>query len=362
MRTSLIILLSLPLGASAGAHAERVSIEKVTKAYNEVAAGIASWNHTRTDLAMHLVCLRVAGCADVDYPMLMVASGYATSFAYHPKKYFVMYQPPDAPEKTWERIARATGYGCEWLPKAGSAEEAWKVVHESIAAGRPVQGRWLDDLVFAGCEDAPEPAGRRVYVLGGWDEPGWWNWQRFSEWAKEFGRLGRVTGEVRRAPARERTLEILRGTVQWSEHDGRASVPWMAEGKFGFAGIEAYAADVADLGKKPDDFDSGWLGCHCIYRQITGRKHAAAYLERAAKEFPGAAGEPLRAAAREYAAAWSAWQEYGKHLGQAADLQQAKQVWENPENRRAGAAAIRQALVHERAAVAAVSRALDKAQ
>jgi hypothetical protein len=130
----------------------------------------------------------------------------------------------------------------------------------------------------------------------------------------------------------------------------------MSHAQFGWEGIEAYAADIADSEKARDYFDAGWLGCHCIYRQITGRKCLAAYLRRAAREFPPEARTHVLAAVKEYEAAWGAWQEWEKHLGQTKGV--GLNAWDDPAARQAGAAAIRRALGREQAAVAEVEQAL----
>jgi len=59
--------------------------------------------------------MRLAGIRDVDYETLMVVSGYATSFAYHPLKYGALYQPPThrmPPMPVWQRLPVSAACGC----------------------------------------------------------------------------------------------------------------------------------------------------------------------------------------------------------------------------------------------------------
>jgi hypothetical protein len=251
-------------------------LEQVIEEFERIASEFPDVNPVRTDLLMRLVCLKAAG-GEVDYPSLVMLSGYGTSFAYHPQKFWVMYSPPDTPDETEKRLMEGTGFGWEWRPKVNGAEEAWQTVKETVDSGNPVQGRWLDDYLFVGYQEALQPDERKVYALGGWREPGWMSWDVFSEWAKDFGTCGRPTGPVSKTPEGDMVRTLLQRTVAWSCNDGRATVEWMQDGAFGRAGLEAYAADVADLTKGPDFFNGGWLGCHCVNRQASGRQCAASY-------------------------------------------------------------------------------------
>jgi hypothetical protein len=149
--------------------------------------------------------------------------------------------------------------------------------------------------------------------------------------------------------------------VVWAEHDGRADEAWIPPATYGAAGIEAYAADVADMSKGPDHWTLDWLGCHAINRQSSGRKCAGEYLERVAPLFPAAVGSHLRGASVHYRVAYNAWEEFGRQLGRLCPeaVKDAKVVWSNPDRRKAGAAAIRQAAEHERKAVEEIEFALN---
>ena len=193
----------------------------------------------------------------------------------------------------------------------------------------------------------------------------WWSWPQFTDWWKQFhghSHLQHVGGKAAQDDARELGIEVMRNIVLFATDDGRAKTDFMGmnEGKYGFAAVEAFAADVADDAKPPEYFDGGWLGCHAINLQSGGRRCAAAYLESIARLFPPGAAEFIGAAASEYEAAFAFWQEFGRHLGYASgggDLEVMKKLWRDPARRRAGATAIRSALTHERTAVAEIQKA-----
>jgi hypothetical protein len=133
------------------------------------------------------------------------------------------------------------------------------------------------------------------------------------------------------------------------------------------AGIEAYAADLADLSKsgaKAEDggfFQGGWRGCHNIYPQMSGRPAAATYLKRVAPLFGGEARRHLLAAARAYEDATNAWTAFAGQLGRdterVAGLKHGV-AWTSETTRQAGAAAVAAAAKHERAAIAELEKAL----
>ena len=217
---------------------------------------------------------------------------------------------------------------------------------------------------FLGYQDAAKKDDRQVYFAYPFEYQGeWWPWEKFAEWARgtnnAFGRAGK---KVRSPSAKSLAVDVMKGIVRAATDDGRRErkeVP--PDVKFGLAGIEAFAADVADTSKKPDDFDGGWLGCHAICPQISGRKSAAVYLSRVAGEFPKTGRDHLLAAAKAYEAAFAAWREWGKHLGpneSRKTLAQLKKAWRVKKNREAGAAAIRKALEREKAAIEEIKKAL----
>jgi hypothetical protein len=73
--------------------------------------------------------------------------------------------------------------------------------------------------------------------------------------------------------------------------------------------------------------------------------------------FPGALSERILAAAESYGTARAAWGDYEKHLGNE-EVAEASDSWMVEERRMAGAAAIRQAIEHEKAAIDRVQQAL----
>lgn len=339
-----------------------VVLQGVVDEFTRTVPPLGDLNPIRTNLLMRLVCLRAAGATDVDYTALVMLSGGGTAFAYAPQAFWVMKLPPDGPAATEQRLARGTGLGWEELPKVEDAEGAWRIVKESVDAGKPVQGTYMDDYLFVGYQGAEKPEEREVFTVGGWSPPRWMSWRDLGEWAKDFGQMSRPTEGCSRADDREMTTEVLRRTLVWADHDGRAGVSWIPPATYGIAGMEAFAADVADMTKGPDYWTLAWLGCHGINRQSSGRKCAGEYLERAAALFPGPVGSHLGSAAPHYRAAYSAWNEFGRQLGRLnPDAQKdAKAVWSNPERRKAGAAAIREAAKHERKAVGEVGLAVEE--
>jgi hypothetical protein len=350
---------------SLAAATPQMPLEKMKAAFDQVQAEVKPYIQPRSDLVNRLAMMRLGGIKDVDYETLMVVSGYATSFAYHAKKFGALYQPPDPPDVTEARLTKATGFHCAWMPRVKDAGEGWEIVKKALDGGQPLQASWYDDFMILGYQDAAEPADRKLFFMGDWDEPGWRPWAKFEEWSKKFGRLARYEKAGEPEPVKDVALEMLNRTVAYAGGDGRAETPFGREVRFGLAGMEAYAADVADVAKTPDSFDAGWLGCHCINRQSQGRRCMAIYLRRVAPLFGKDAEAHLLASVGEYDAAWAAWQEFGKHLGQmdgAKETKDLKALWMVAENRKAGAAAIRKAIEREKAGVAEITRALAAMQ
>lgn len=317
-------------------------------------------NAMRTDLMMRLICMRSAGDTACDYETLAVVSGHAFAFAYHPKKFWLMYETPDSPWDTDKRIVDATGFAWEGI-KAGSADEAWSVIKQQIDAGRPLAAHWFDHFLIAGYEDSAEKTGRKAYVLGKWGPPGWMTWQELEEWTQRFGRLCWCAGKATKTDEREMARALLKKAVEWGRGDGRANVDFMKDGNFGPAGMEAFAADVADVSKPIDYFDRAWCACHAVNRQALGRKCAAVWLGRIAAEFEKSA-DALRAAAREYMAAYEEWCMFRKRMSPPPDAQKGamEKLWADPALRAAAAADIRRAAACEAAAVDDVAGALGK--
>jgi hypothetical protein len=341
---------------------ERISLDGVARAYGE-AASRRDMNQTRTDLLIMAVIARAGGFDGVDYDELLVRTGYATAWGYRPSDCAVVYTPPAAPP--WEldaTIGRATGFGWEWLPKAADPEEAWATVADTLASGRPLQGRFFDDILIVGCRDAKHTSARRVRVLGGWQRPSWWTWGAWSEWVRDWGSLGRPTGRVPRIAAADAASEAMGLMARLAADDPRAGIDFLAGARFGLDGMAAYAAMLDDMGVGLDDIDRGWAGCHCVSRQYTGRRSAAAWLRRTAGTLSEGAGAHALAAARLYARAYDRWREYERLLSRASyrkPLPDLGAAWSDPARRHAAAAAVRRAAALEDEAAKLVRRALD---
>jgi hypothetical protein len=361
-----LLVLAIPAGAGEEPDVSgpaEVVLTHVIAEFHEATRLYPDLNPVRTDLLMRLVCMRAAAIRDVDYPLLVMLAGHGTSFAYHPTKYY-LYSPPDSPDDTERRLQAGTGCRWEWPPKPKDAEGAWRLVRESVAAGTPVKGSWRDDYIFCGYRDAARPEDRQVYALGGWREPGWMSWGDFAQWFGEVGQMSRVGGQTPRRPEAETALQLMQRTVSWAAGDGRREVSWMKDGAFGLPGIEAYAADVADATKPPAFFDDGYLCCHAVNRQTSGRRCAELYFRHVARLFPAAAAAHMRAAGEHYGRAYRAWGDYRAAFlppGAATDLAATHLAWSDRARRTAGASAIREAATHEEAAVAELNAALELA-
>lgn len=335
-----------------------VVLSSVVEAFARRALSLPDLNPVRTSLLMRLVCMQAMGDRTTDYDTLVVLSGWGNSFAYHPTKFWLMYQPPDDPALTEQRLVRGTGFGWEIVPKAG-VEECWKTVRETLDSGRPLQAAWMDDYVFAGYLDAPAPTDRRVFALGGWRQPGWMTWKEFAEWGDRQGWFGRPAGRtVPRDPATDR--ELLQRLAEWGKGDGRAAVDFMKDGVFGIPGLEAYADDVADSAKDPDTLDGGWLACHAVNRQLSGRACTATWLERQAAAVPSTVATLLRLAAADYRASDAAWRRFRVVLGgpEGSQMEAVKALWRDPQRRTEGAAELRRAAAAERAAAESLGTAV----
>jgi hypothetical protein len=302
-------------------------------------------------LVMHLIEMRAAGWKEMDFDTLAAVSGASALFAYQPGEFMPKYANLHVGMD--DRIADATGFGYEWV-SFDSPEEGWALITESIDSGRPLKGWHWENLVIAGYQEAADREDRKVFVMA--DGPDtiaeWWTWSQFEEWAGEWHHsLGRHAKRVERLPEVEVARRVMRDLVEWSASAPEAARGEYPKAKFGLAGIEAYAADCADVATYED-----WSACHDINPQWTVRNSTAAYLAEVAARhvFPAEAAEHISAAAREYGAAYEDWCELYEQLGHGAP----EQAGRDPERRAAGAAAVRLALEHEKTAIAELRRAL----
>ena len=322
----------------------------------------------RSDTYMYLTQMRAAGY-DVDYATLNTVGGYGPSFAYAPRpndKWGMHYHPPAGRD---ERIAHATGCRYRWR-QYRDPEDYWQALKAAIDAGQIVHGPNEEDLLFIGYVDAERSEERKVLPLAivfvDEDE---WTWAQFTRWHARgmvSGWLGRIEARVEPWPARQSAIEVMKMMIRagFGEDSRRRpddGVVW------GVAGIEAYAADLADLDKSgaPEGeggfFQGGWRGCHNVYPQISGRPSSAAYLRTAAPQFEGETRQHIESAAEAYARATESWRACHAQLGRdgerAVNLSHSE-AWSDPVCRKAGAAAVAEAARHERNALAALERAL----
>jgi len=322
---------------------------------HSVRAGDEVYIQPHVYLSTHLVQMRAQGW-EVDFDQVAAVSGASALFAYQPgefmSKYAHLYVDPDA------RIAGGTGFGYEWVDFT-DAEGAWKLIVEAVNSGRSVKGWDWENILFAGYHDADEPEERKVFAMADGPETyaRWLAWSEFGEWVERIQgwgmpRLGRHTERVGPKPADEVALRVMRDLVTWSVDPPEAVRKAFAEATFGLAGIEACAADC-----EGSDVNEDWLACHNINGQWTLRNSTGVYLRRVAEAglFPAQANAHLLAAARSYRAAYESWQAlYDRYLGHGVPEADRKTA----AHRRAGAAAVRSGLEHEKAALAEVERAL----
>ncbi len=307
--------------------------------------------------------LEVAGAQDVDYDTVLVISGHATAFAYHPQRYQPLYATPDPQEVVDDRLASATGFRFERPESPQSAEDAWRYICYSVDMGKPVHGSWLDDVVFLGYEDHAEPSARRLLVRGGWNVQQWWDWEMFEKWQAEFGAMERIGEACSRVPVSKTLREVIAAMVRCADDDPRAHVRYLDHASYGLQGLKRFAEDIEDRTMDPDHWHAGWLGGHCVYRQIAGRDIAARYLERHLADFPETARAHIREAAALFHRAADAWTEWGHWLGTESgvtDVEDIRLLWLQPTRRRGGGAAIRTALRWETEAVRHLKLALAR--
>jgi hypothetical protein len=322
---------------------------------HSVRAGDEVYIQPHVYLSLHLVQMRAQGW-DVDFDDVAAVSGASALFAYQPgefmPKYAHLHVDPDA------RIAEATGFGYAWADFADT-EGAWQLVVESVDSGRSAKGWDWENSLFAGYQDAAKPEGRQVFAMADGPETyaKWLAWSEFGQWVERMqgwgmARLGRHTARVETRPADEVALRVMRDLVAWSVRPPDAVGQRFANATFGLAGIESYAAACED-----SDPNEDWTACHDVNGQWTLRNSTGVYLGRVAQAglFPERVNRHLRSAASEYRAAYESWKElYYRYLGHRVPEAARKTA----EHRVAGAAAVRQGLRHERAALAEVERAL----
>jgi hypothetical protein len=150
--------------------------------------------------------------------------------------------------------------------------------------------------------------------------------------------------------------------VAWSERHPAMGKELYAGSLFGFEGIEAYASDLGDLSRTlEEDFTFGNNGCHAITPQWNARGHIGEYLAERATLFCGAARAAMEQAAAHYRDVHASWTVFDDLLGQRyARRHGGDQAvgWADGARRREASQAVYRALEYERAAIAALRRAL----
>jgi len=118
--------------------------------------------------------------------------------------------------------------------------------------------------------------------------------------------------------------------------------------------------DIAGTAKPPEAFDAGWLACHAVNRQLSGRACTAAWLERQAETVPPAAAALLRQAAADYRSSERAWKRFRLALGgpEGSPAEAVKALWNDATRRTEGAAALQRAAASESSAAASLAKAV----
>jgi hypothetical protein len=336
-------------------------LEEVVDAFDACPHGTGTmFRQPRSYIVNRLACLRAAGCEDVDYETLMTVSGFGTGFSYEPMaRFWAHYVPPDGAD---DRMARATGYRFEWL-KRNSVDFYWQTLVETIDSGRPVHAPNVEDVLFVGYRNSPLPEERAVRPLSvAFVDPGeWWTWDTFKHWfrAQSLGALGRFTRRSEVAAPDATAREVIESILTLATDDPREQRRNLFGVKWGIEAIETYATDIANTelsGEADVHFQAGWLGCHNIYPQFTGRLCASVYLDRIGRSgtFPDDVSEHIIIASRAYESAYGEWRQWEDLLGHSGVA--SEDAWTTPEKRIAGADFVRRALIHEKAALIELQR------
>ena len=300
-------------------------------------------------LTTRLIQMHAAGLEDMDFDTVAVVSGASAMFGYQPgafmPKYAFHHRGPD------DLVAQATGHATESV-RVEDAREAWNFVKESVDSGRPVSAWHGEMMLLAGYRDADAEAERQVFAMkdGNGYFAEWWTWDTFAEWLGDGQQLSRHSGRVAPRPKREVALRVMRDLVVLSAGVPENIQQAFPKATFGLAGIEAWAADCADVDEHTD-----WSMCHPENPQWTVRNSSALYLQRTADEGVLSAGAThhVRRAAELYRAAYGSWQEAYRLVGYPAPEGSGKVR----EKRLAAAAAVRRAAEHEQAAITELRQA-----
>ena len=304
-------------------------------------------------LTTHLVEMWLMGWEDADFDTLAAVSGASALFGYEPGEFGPKYAHTRI--EPHERIARATGFGYEWY-RFKDEEDAWQTLKATIDSGHAVKGWHYENVLFGGYQEADVAAGRKVFTMADGPETfaRWWTWEEFSQWLKRwsFGVLGGHTQRVKTDSPQQIAQQVMTDLVEWSRRPPAPVTSGFPKATFGLDGIAAYGRDCANT----DAYES-WSACHDINPQWTIRNSTAVYLEGLARDgvLVGDAAQHALEAAKHYRAAFKCWRQFYKLLGHSAP----EGAGQSRQRREAGAQQVKQWLEHERAAIAALQKALD---
>jgi hypothetical protein len=255
------------------------------------------------------------------------------------------------------RVTKATGFGYEWV-RYQDVDDAWRILKESVDAGKPVSAAHVEDVLFAGYQDAVAVEDRKVFAIAlePEDYGTWWSWKQFSRWSKSEGkhngqRLGRHTKREEAEDPATVALRVMKDLVEWSQSPPESVRKAFPKAIWGVAAITACAEHCADIeGRKK------WGFCHNLNSQWPTRKSTAAYLRKVAADnlFSEDVSKRLDGASDLYQKAYDEWVVAYKNVSWGGpDGGDA-----NPENRKTAAAALRRAADAERAAIGEIEKIL----
>jgi hypothetical protein len=302
--------------------------------------------------------MRAAGFDDVDLDDVVTLGGAGGLFGYRhgdfSPKYAFLHVGFD------RRITEATGFDYEWLA-FDDIEGAWRIVTESVDAGKPVKAMYVEGILFIGYRDHEDPEQRLVYGISQ-EEPGfskWMTWDEFAEWentARQWqnAQLGRYTKRVGARPPAQTVCVVLEDLVQFSKQPPTEVTEKLKGTLWGLAALDQYTSDCGDMEEYPE-----WTICHDMNSQWPTRKCTAAWLNRLATTdlFDVNVDEHLIAASKHYQAAYESWITAFHQCGWRAPKPW-KEAGKDPQRRRKAAVAIEGAAEHERAAITAIEKAL----
>lgn len=343
-----------------GTLVHRCVLDSAVEACQDFPADEPEMSRVNTPHLCRAAILKHAGVA-ITYDAILVLSGQATAFGYHPRRYSFLTYSPDPADRVRDRIASAVGRRLEPLRPEEAPEGTWRILVDSLEEGKPVHGQWTDDIVFCGYEERMPRDACRVLVAGGWERLGWWNWDMFEKWAAEFGTMERVGPVCPQVTPDRLARDVIALMIRCAEADARQQVPELAQAIYGLQGIRTFVKDMGDLTKKPDYWHHGWLGGHCVYRQISGRSAAAIFLKSHLAYVTARAREHVEAATAAYSQAAHAWEKWGQCLGMesgAADVEDLRLLWMSASRRREGADWAYRALQFEMEAIRHLKLAL----